>query len=144
MGRVDLDYLNRVVTDIRSGLAEMESIVRMGRDSFARSVRAKFSLRYTIILVVESASDIATTILEKCFSAEAESYRDCFFKLAEHGVISVETAGKMASLASLRNLVIHKYWTIDDLRIYDEAYRSGIESIKNFIREVEEFAARDP
>lgn len=142
MCRVDLDYLSRVVGDIRQGLSE--SIVLMGRDRFARSVRARFSLRYAIIFVVESASDIATSILEKCFSVEAESYRDCFVKLAEHGVITVETAEMMASLASLRNIVIHKCWTIDDLRIYDEASRSGVESIKNFIREVEEFAARDP
>ncbi len=40
-------------------------------------------------------------------------------------------------IAGLRNLVVHEYWAVDDLRVYEEASSSRLEAIENFIAEVE-------
>ncbi|MDK2384226.1 MAG: DUF86 domain-containing protein [Candidatus Korarchaeota archaeon] len=45
----------------------------------------------------------------------------------------------MARLASLRNMVIHRYWEVDDLRIYREARSGGLEAIRSFAREVKAY-----
>ena len=37
----------------------------------------------------------------------------------------------MASLASLRNMIVHRYWGVDDARIYTEAKSIGVKTIKN-------------
>lgn len=88
---------------------------------------------------------LSVSILEKDFNEDVESYREVFLKLASHGVISFETSQKMAKLASLRNLIVYRYWTIDDLRIYKEAKQNGLEAVERFVKEVTNYVeAKNP
>jgi len=41
-------------------------------------------------------------------------------------------------------MIVHRYWSIDDARIYREAKNSGISIIKELIKEVEDYVAKDP
>jgi uncharacterized protein YutE (UPF0331/DUF86 family) len=51
----------------------------------------------------------------------------------------------MAKLASLRNQIVHRYWTIDDLRIYKEAKENGLGTIESFIKEMTDYVeTKDP
>lgn len=106
MPRIDREYVRSVVGEIRDGLEETRSIVAMGLDDFMRSRGARFSMRYSVILVVEAAADLGLAILRRCFGEEARSYREVFLKLAEKGVISFKVVEGMASLASLRNMIV--------------------------------------
>ncbi len=67
-----------------------------------------------------------------------ETYDD----LGRGTVISGPTSEGMVRLAKLRNMIIHRYWEIDDARLYKEARGSGLRVIRNFITEVEEHASR--
>ncbi|HDI74382.1 MAG TPA: DUF86 domain-containing protein, partial [Thermoprotei archaeon] len=89
-------------------------------------------LRHLILIVVESAASIAIHILSEAFNESAESYGEAFIKLAYRGVLSSDVAEEMALLAKLRNLIVHRYWLVDDIRIYEEAKSSGISVIKKF------------
>ncbi len=97
-----------------------------------------------MILIVEAASDLGIAILRHYFGDVAESYREVFLKLGEKGVISFKTAEGMASLASLRNMIVHRYWDIDDARIYRETKEGGIDIIERFVVEVERYVSEDP
>jgi len=50
----------------------------------------------------------------------------------------------MASLASLRNMVEHRYWSIDCTKIYTVAKSEGANVVEMFIMEVSEFVAMGP
>jgi uncharacterized protein YutE (UPF0331/DUF86 family) len=47
----------------------------------------------------------------------------------------------MRRLTRLRNLIIHRYWEVDDFRIYREARESGLGMIERFMEEVEKYAS---
>ena len=57
-------------------------------------------------------------------------------------MISSEIAYEMISLARLRNLIVHRYWLVNDIRIYRESKESGISVIKEFIKEVKDYVRR--
>jgi len=40
----------------------------------------------------------------------------------------------MKKLVGLRNLLVHRYWEVDDSRIYKEARREELEVIKEFVK----------
>jgi len=105
-------------------------------DEFMTSRRARFSLRYSIILVVEALADLGVAILEKDFNEEVESYSDAFVKLTKKGIISSERMQSMIKLVSLRNLVVHRYWTINDMKIYKDAKEGGVKTLKDFMSKV--------
>lgn len=84
-------------------------------------------------------------ILEKDYGVAPRSYREAFIKLAEKGVVRPGLALKMADLASLRNLIVHRYWGIDDIKIYESARSSGVGVIEEFISEVRRYVeTKDP
>ena len=59
--------------------------------------------------------------------------------MAEKGVLSYNIAERMSALTSLRNMIVHRYWSIDDVRIYREAKNNGVRVIEKFIKEVEKY-----
>ena len=72
---------------------------------------------------------------EKQEAEKIESYSETIEKLVEVGVVSAEVGDEVAKLVGLRNLIAHRYWEVDDSRIYREARGSGLEIIKRFVRE---------
>lgn len=108
----------------------------MGMDDFIRSRRAGYSLRYSMVMLVESLADLAVAILEKDFEESPGSFRGAFIRLAVRGVICADTAQSMAGLVSLRNIIVHRYWIVDDLKIYNSAEKSGVNKIEKFIEEI--------
>jgi len=143
--RIAREVYERLVGEAKEAIEEMKDITSMSRDDFIKSRRARFSLRYSIVMAVEALADLAIAILEKDFNEVVESYREAFMKLLEKGIISAEIAESMVKLVSLRNLIVHRYWVINDLRIYEEAKRGGIKVLEEFISEVSRYVeAEDP
>jgi len=66
-------------------------------------------------MAVEALADLATVILEKDFGEAVSSYREVFIKLAEKGIINADTAESLVRLVGFRNLIVHRYWIIDDI-----------------------------
>ena len=60
-------------------------------------------------------------------------------KLARRGVISGETLEGMVRLVGLRNLIVHRYWDVDDFRILLEARSSGLRVVERFVEEMGRF-----
>ncbi|MEQ9716549.1 MAG: HepT-like ribonuclease domain-containing protein [Candidatus Asgardarchaeum sp.] len=139
---VDKDYIENMLKDIIEALSELKFLTSLDIDEFIKNRSARFSMRYSIVVIVEGSADIGIYVLERCFNEEIKGYRDIFMRLSERGVIDSETAMKMASLSSLRNMIVHRYWNVDDIRIYSEAKKNGIRAIEKFIEEVKEFASK--
>lgn len=136
---VDKQNFNRLVSEVVDALDEVKSIVSMDIGKFSVDRRARYSLRYSLIVIVEALADLSVSILEKDFNEDVESYREAFLKLASHGVISFNTSQNMVKLASLRKQIVHRYWTIDDLRIYKEAKENGLEAVERFTKELTKY-----
>jgi uncharacterized protein YutE (UPF0331/DUF86 family) len=124
---------------VAEAIEEVGGITSLDVESFPKDRRARFSLRYSIVLIVESLADIAVAILEKDFNEIVESYRDAIMKLRDKGLLGRRVAESIARLVSLRNLIVHRYRVVDDLKIYESAKNSGVESIERFIEEVSRY-----
>jgi len=124
---------------VAEAIEEVGGIISLDVESFPKDRRARFSLRHSIVLIVESLADIAVAILEKDFNEIVESYRDAIMKLRDKGLLGRRVAESIARLVSLRNLIVHRYSIVDDLKIYESAKNSGVESIERFIEEVSRY-----
>jgi len=50
-------------------------------------------------------------------------------------------ASKLASVARLRNLLVHRYWTIVDEKVYESA-KKGLKDFEDFVTHVRRFLER--
>jgi uncharacterized protein YutE (UPF0331/DUF86 family) len=102
------------------------------------SVHERMSMRYLVIQLVEAAASISVHLLSRLFDERVEGYADCFRRLGDRKVIAEGLAERLASAARLRNLLVHRYWEIDDRRVCS-SIKEGVEDFEAFKRDVRSF-----
>jgi len=139
---MDRDRVLRLLREIRESMRIAETIVSLDLNEFLNDVRNRYTLRLCIVEIVEAAAALGLHILREHFRESAEGYVQVFRKLLERGVVSRDVGEGMARIARLRNLVVHRYWEVDDARVYREFREGGLELVKRFVEEVESFVSR--
>jgi len=119
----------------------------MLRDLTAKSfgeltVHERLSMRYLLIQLVEAASSICMHILLGAFNESAEGFPECFARLGVKGVIPEGLASRLSSAARLRNLLVHRYWVINDEKVY-ESVKRGLRDFEDFVAHVRGFLKGD-
>lgn len=134
---MDEGRARELLSDLREALSLLREALSSPREAFLSSWRDRLSVRYLLVEVIEAAAALGIHLLEARGLEAPRSYGAVFTRMAEEGIITWEVAEGMRKLAGLRNLLVHRYWEIDDGRIYDEARGSGLGIIERFIEEVE-------
>ena len=128
---MDSELLRRLLLEASKDLNMAEKIVNMNTDEFLSYFRNILSLRHLIVQLAEILCDICLHIAIEDFKQEPETYIECIDILKLKHVISEDTARVMKNLIGLRNRVVHRYWTVDDLRLYSETKNIGLRAYKN-------------
>jgi len=97
------------------------------------SIYEILSMRYLVIQLVEAAAAICLYVMGELGERPA-SYPDCFARMGAKGLLPQALANRLAMAARLRNLLVHRYWEIDDERVH--------QSVREGLKDFEEFKAR--
>jgi len=133
---VNEELLESRFREINDAVQLLKEIVVKGFPSL--SVHEKLSMRYLIIQAVEASSSICLHILYEAYNERAEGFPQCFDRLGNKGVIPTDLASKLSSSARLRNLLVHRYWAIDDERVF-RSLEENLEDFGTFITHVRRF-----
>lgn len=106
------------------------------------TLHEKLSIRYLIIQLVEAASSICTHILLNIFNEKPEGFPECFTRLSTKNIMPQKLATKLASAARLRNLLVHRYWEINDKKVYN-SIKKGLKDFEDFILYMRKFQKRN-
>jgi uncharacterized protein YutE (UPF0331/DUF86 family) len=118
-------------------LVSLEQVV------FLAERRNAFALRYLIIQAVEAMADLCQHILAGVQRIPCAGYIDCLTKAGEQGIISLALSQRLCRLAALRNMLVHRYWTVDDASLYVET-RANQSDLRTFGQEIEAFVQQLP
>jgi uncharacterized protein YutE (UPF0331/DUF86 family) len=135
---LDRDRIARDIADLEAIKADLAPLVSLEQAAFLMDRRNLFALRYLIIQAVEAMADLCQHILARTRGIPCEGYVDCILKAGEHGIISLALSERLRQLASLRNMLVHRYWRVDDARLYVET-RASLSDLKTFVQEIETF-----
>lgn len=110
----DKDVIAYRVSDARLALSELR---RLASKSFGEmSVDERYSMRYNIIALVEAIVSLCIHIAVEEYGLRPRTYREALRLVSEK--IGVECMGDLEALVGLRNILVHRYWIVDDERIY--------------------------
>jgi len=135
------DLVEARIREINDALQTIQALTV--KDFSRLGLAEKLALRYLAIQLVEAAASICLHILDARFNERAEGLPDCFTRLGEKGILPRELGEKLGAAARLRNLLVHRYWTIDDSRLYADL-KSGLSDFEEFIKEVRRILEEDP
>ncbi|MBI5562138.1 MAG: DUF86 domain-containing protein [Deltaproteobacteria bacterium] len=136
MTEIDRDRVARAKADMLDALGQMESILGEGRQSYLSDPKSRAALKYLLIETVEAVADVCQHLLARTKGLPCEGYVDCAAKAGKAGIISPELSNRLRRLADLGNSLIHRYWIIDDERLFNETLE-GKGDIRKFLDEID-------
>ena len=128
------DLIRKRISEIREGVALLRRYLE--KEFRELDISETLSIRYLIIQLVEAASSICMHILSSMYQEYPEGYPACFLTMAKKGLIPRDLGERLARAARLRNLLVHRYWEIDDEKVY-EAVKRGFKDFIEFVKIIE-------
>lgn len=117
---VDLERLAEKAAALRRALGDIERLAMVPEAEFVTDRDKVAGFRYHAVVAAEAAVEIAMHLISRRGFRTPVGYKDAFTVLHEEAVLTAGTCALMRNLAGLRNLLVHQYWTVDDLRLRRE------------------------
>ena len=89
---------------------------------------------HTMLVSIQAAIDIATSLISKKILRKPITYRETFEILGEAGLIPYKLAEELSGLAGLRNVLVHISWQLDFNQVYG-VLQNDLEILKYFLQE---------
>jgi uncharacterized protein YutE (UPF0331/DUF86 family) len=140
---IDRNRVARALADLVTTRDEITQLAATEQTVFLADRRNSLALRYLIIQAVEAVADICQHILAQQAGIICEGYVDCIVKAGTQGIISAALAQPLRRLAALRNMLVHRYWIADDIRLYVET-RAHQHDLDTFRQDIEIFLQQHP
>lgn len=115
---VDKELVSRKLSRLRYYLEELKNAKDIDWGKYQSDLRAKSFVERYLHLAIEEVMDIANHLVSFYKWREPTGYRDLFLILKEHGIISEKYLPTFQSMASFRNMLVHRYETIDDELVF--------------------------
>ena len=130
---VDVDVLRARISEINFIMNELQRLT--SKPFMQLSVDEKYSMRYNVIVLVESIISLCIHIAIEAYSKTPASYREAIKIIAEK--LNLPCVKDLTSMVGLRNILIHRYWLVDDEKIY-EAVKDDFKCVRELIGKVME------
>lgn len=135
---INIEKMKTLEKDILDTVSEIKSLITIKEKIFMNDRKSIYSLRYLLIEAVESMANVCNHIITRMTGQVPKGYPDCFEKLSDNKIITKKLSNKLKKVASLRNIIIHKYWEIDDLKVFRSA-KENIGDFEEFLKQINEF-----
>lgn len=132
---MDRDRIAKAREDIEKAERQVRGLVEGGKEAYLVDSKAPLALKYLLITLVEAVTDICQHLLAKTKGVACEGYVDCIVKAGAEGIVDPGLANRLRRLADLRNSLVHRYWVIDDERLFEET-AANVETIRAFLEQV--------
>lgn len=132
---INIEKIKTLEKDLLDTIWEIKSVIDIEEEVFLKDKKSIYALRYLLTEAIEAMASICNHILTRVKGIAPKGYPDCFEKLAEAGIISQELGNRIKKLASLRNIIIHKYWVIDDGKVF-RSVKENLGDFEEFLRQV--------
>ncbi|MBS7638228.1 DUF86 domain-containing protein [Candidatus Bathyarchaeota archaeon] len=128
-------YVERLILDIERSI---EAILSYSSKPYeALSDAERYAVRYNIVVVAEAVIALALHAARRSYGEEPEMPVQALSILRDKGLITSTDYDDLVRLYRLRNLLVHRYWMVDDERIY-RSVKSDFRSVRSFAERLRE------
>jgi len=121
---VNAELIRRKLTVMGQYLRELEQVLTHGRKRFLEEFQVHRTAERQLELLVECAAAINTEVAQAVGGIPPSDYYSSFFSLSSTGWLDAATAQELATVAGLRNRLVHQYEDIELPRLYQATKKS--------------------
>jgi len=115
---VDRELVSRKMTKLQSFVDELKNAHDINWEKYRSDLRTRAFVERYIHLCIEEVIDIANHFVSFHKWREPTSFRDLFFILRTYDVIPEEHLLTFQRMASFRNMLVHRYESVDDELVF--------------------------
>ncbi len=135
MAEVNLSLIRERAREIREQVDKIGRYVSLPDEEFLADERNLYTVLHLLLISIEATAAICNHLLARLARRAPESYAECFEYLAGAGIISQELASRLIQMSRFRNLLVHRYWTVNPRRVLKIA-RTNLGDFEAFLQQV--------
>ena len=118
MPDLDPGRLHRYVLTVRENTEDLRSLLAQYGDEQILEDRYRLkALKYCLIEIAEAMADTLQHYLTRLKGMSAESYLELIDKAGQTALMDPTLLGRLKFFFKFRNMLVHRYWDIDDRRL---------------------------
>ncbi len=122
---VDPERLHRLLRRVTADLHALRGYAAMEPADVMADAARLGHVKYLFVTALEGCIDAAHHVAASEGLRPVDTNADAMRALGEHGVLSPDLAGSMASAVRFRNVLVHGYADVDDSRVVGYLQRVG-------------------
>lgn len=139
---IDIERVKERAREIRESLEKIRQYATLPDAEFFADERNLYTVMHLLLIAIEATASLCTHILAKTARKAPASHGECFEGLRNLGIVDDELASRLVKMVRFRNLLVHRYWEVDPVRVLDYA-RKDVGDFKAFLAAVEGFVRRE-
>jgi uncharacterized protein YutE (UPF0331/DUF86 family) len=135
MAELDIEKLKLRISEIKESIKEVRQYLAIPEEDFWKDHRNILSIEQLLLRAVEATGGICLHLVARKLQKGVENIAQCFELLGENNLIDKELTKNLVRMARFRNLLVHKYWEIDEKRVYEYA-KHNLSDFESFISSI--------
>lgn len=132
MPELDAGRVRRYLMTVRENTEDLRVLLMQYEDEQILEDRFRLkALKYCLIEIAEAIADTLQHCLARKKGLTAESYLDLIDKAGQLAILDPELLGRLKFFFKFRNMLVHRYWEIEDRRLVQET-REGLKDFELF------------
>lgn len=132
---VSKDLVEGKIDIIQRNLEFLGEYKHIDEEEFSDSFKDVQAVKYSLLESIEACIDIASHMISADNLERPESYTEMFEVLAKKEIIAKKLGEKLADMARFRNILVHGYAKIDNLKVL-ELVKEDLEDIEGFVGQI--------
>ena len=134
----DQEKMAKLVSELRKSVERLRVIATLRQNEFLKDPDKIGSAKYHFIVAIESCIDMCNHVISLNGYRVPEDYADTFKVIGEVGALDMDFTDELRKMAKFRNRLVHIYWEVDDLQLY-EILQTRIDDFKKFLDSLARF-----
>ena len=115
---VDPQTIHALLQTLSDYTEDLRTYQQLSRDDVVADRNYQSMIRYALQTAIQCVINIANHLLTGGDLEQPADSRSAILGLGRHGILPQDFAQELAGMSGLRNVIVHRYMTVDDELIY--------------------------
>ena len=115
---IDLQAVHALLQTLSDYTEDLRAYQQLGRDEVVADRNYQSMIRYAMQTAIQCVIDIANHLLTGSDLEQPSDSRSAILGLGRYDILPQDFVQELAGMSGLRNVIMHRYITVDDELIY--------------------------
>lgn len=129
---LDVKRLKFLINEIKESVSQIKKYTSIPEKEFWSDRRNILSVEHLLLRAIEATANICSHIAARKLQKGVESPAECFELLGKEKLINEDLAKALREMARFRNILVHRYWEVDEKKVYQYS-KKNLKDFEKFI-----------